>query len=134
MPNILTDTFTAVNLTSNIRRERKEGKDVRLDKVYCIPVINPGYWGFTPEWCLFCEEKWKPIRDVFHNFPEETQHALTFTPKDWEWTDRIELWEKPLRDALPLDMYMEAMAILCDWALRCMKRRADIDEEVNMNG
>lgn len=134
MPNVFTDISIAIKLIGDVRRERKEGRDVKMERVYRIPVINPGYWGFTPESCLFYTPKWKPVRDVFKCFPEEVQHALCFAPKDGEWTDRIELWEKPLRKALPSDMYLEAMAILCDWALRCMKRRADIDEEVNEHG
>lgn len=125
MQNILADITTAVKLTAQVRRERKEGSPAHLAKVYRVPVVDFGYWGFTPEACLFYEEKWSPVRDVFHSFPKEVQHALTFAPKDDEWTSRVEFWEKSLRKALPPDMYMEAMAILCDWVLRCMKRRAE---------
>ena len=124
MPSILADITTAVKLTFDMRKERKEGHSVRVEKVYRVPVVNFGYWGFTPESCLFYGEKWQPVRDVFHTFSEEIQHALTFVPKDDEWSSRVELWEEPLRKALPPDMYLEAMSILCDWVLRCMKRRA----------
>ena len=131
MPNIFTDMATAIKLTCDMRAERKEGYNVRVEKVYRIPVIHTGYWSWTPESSPFYGEKWKPVRDVFKTFPEETQHALTFAPKDDEWASRVELWEEPLRKALPPDMYLEAMAILCDWVLRCMKRRAakvELDE------
>lgn len=124
MPNIFTDLSTAIRLTDDIRKERKAGYDVRIEKVRRIPVIRTGYWGWTPEACLFYAQKWKPVRDVFQTFPKETQHALTFIPRDDEWSSRIALWEEPLRKALSPDLYLEAMAILCDWALRCMKRRA----------
>ena len=133
MENIFSDIANAAKLTAQVRRERKEGSPARLAKVYRVPVVDFGYWGFTPEACLFYGEKWSPVRDVFHGFPEGVQRALTFTPEDGEWTSRVELWEKPLRKALPLDAYMEAMAILCDWVLRCMKRREEElgAEEVN---
>ena len=125
MENIFSDIVAAVKLTEKIRRERKAGHNVKLETIYRISVFNPGYWGFTPEACLFYEKKWKPVRDVFASFPEETQHALTFSPKEDEWTSRVELWEKPLREVLPPDLYAEAMAILCEWAFSCMKRRAE---------
>lgn len=125
MQNILADITTAVKLTAQVRQDRNEGNDVRLEAVRRLPVVNFGYWGFTPEGCLFYGEKWKPVRDVFHSFPEETQYALTFAPKTGEWTSRVELWEKPLREALPPDLYAEAMAILCEWVLNCMKHRAE---------
>lgn len=125
MENIFSDIANAAKLTAQVRRERKEGSPARLEKVYRVPVVDFGYWGFTPETCLFYEEKWSPVRDVFHSFPKEVQHDLTFTPKDGEWASRVELWEKPLRKALSPDAYMEAMAILCDWVLRCTKHRAE---------
>ena len=123
--NILQDIKTAIKLTGEVRKAREAGASgVQVKPVYTVPAVHFGYWGFTPEACLFYGEKWKPVRDVFKTFPEETQHALTFAPKDDEWTSRVELWEEPLREALSPDMYMEAMAILCDWVFRCMKRRA----------
>ena len=124
MENIFKDIATAVRLTEKVRKGRKEGRNVSLEVAYRLPGINFGYWGFTPEACLFYGGKWKPVRDMFHSFPEETQHALTFTPQDDEWVSRVELWEKPLREALSPELYAEAMVILCEWVLRCMKRRA----------
>ena len=128
MQNILADITTAVKLTAQVRRSRNEGRNVRLEAVYRVPLVNFGYWGFTPESCLFYGDKWKPVRDVFHTFPEETQHILTFTPKDGEWTSRVELWEKLLREALSPDLYLEAMTILSEWVLQCMKRQAGVEE------
>lgn len=124
MENIFSDIATAAKLAVQVHKERKEGVPASLEKCYRLPVAKLGYWGFTPEGCLFCGEKWKPVRDVFHSFPEETQHALTFAPKTGEWVNRVEFWEKPLWEALSPDLYAEAMAILCEWVLRCMKRRA----------
>lgn len=123
--NILQDIAAAAQLTNQVRKERKEGFPAKLEKVYRLPVVKFGYWGFTPEACLFYGVKWKPVRDVFDSFPEEVQHALTFTPQTGEWLSRVELWEEPLRKVLPPDLHAEAMAILCEWVLRCMKRRAE---------
>ena len=122
---ILQDIKTAAKVFSEVRKAREAGANaVQIKPVYRVPVVNPGYWGFTPEACLFYGRKWQPLRGVFNSFPEETQHALTFAPKDDEWTSRVEFWEKPLREALPPELYAEAMAILCEWVLRCMERRA----------
>ena len=132
---ILQDIATAVRLTGEVRKAREAGASgVQVKPVYTVPDVRLGYWGFTPESSLFYERRWKPVRDVFKTFPEEAQYDLTFTPEDDGWTSRVELWEKSLRDALPADMYLEAMAILRDWVRRCMERRAEQLSVESRNG
>ena len=83
---ILQDIATAVRLTGEVRKARKTGASgVQVKPVYTVPAVRFGYWGFTMEGCLFYGPKWQPLRDVFDNLPEKTQHELTFAPKAGEW-------------------------------------------------
>lgn len=120
---ILQDIATAVKLTGEVRKARKAGASrVEVKPVYTVPAVRFGYWGFTMEGCLFCGPKWRPLRDVFSSFPEKTQHALTFSPKDGEWGDRVRFWKRELRDALEPKLYHEMIHTLIQWGIRCRRR------------
>jgi len=124
--NILRDIQTAVRLTGEVRKARKAGASgVQLRPVYSVPVLKFSYWGGTMEGCLFCGRKWQAIRDVFDTFTEETQHALTFSPKDGEWVDRVRFWQRELRPALEPELYHEAILTLVQWCIRCGKMRRE---------
>ena len=127
--NILQDIATAVKLTGEVRKARKARKagadGLQVRRVWSVPVIRCSYWGSTMEGCLFYEKKWKPLRDVFDSFPQETQHALTFTPKDGEWADRARFWQYQLRTAMEPKLYQEAMGILLRWYIHCVRMRRE---------
>lgn len=126
----LQDIKTAVAVFGEVRKIRKAGASALLVKpVYTVPAVHFGYWGFTPEGCLFCGEKWQPLRDVFDNFPEETQHALCFVPKDGEWGGRVRFWQRRLRPALEPELYHEAILTLVQWGIRCRCRRRSREAE-----
>ena len=90
--------------------------------MYTVPAVRFGYWGFTMEGCLFYGPKWQPLRDVFDNLPEKTQHELTFAPKAGEWGDRVRFWKQELRNALEPDLYHEMISTLIRWGIRCRRR------------
>ena len=120
---ILQDIATAVKLTGEIRKARKNGASgVHVKPVYTVPVVRLGYWGFTMEGCLFYGPKWQPLRDVFDSFPEETQHALCFAPNAGEWGDRVRFWQRELRSTLEPDLYHEMISTLIQWGIRCRRR------------
>lgn len=123
--NILQDIKTAVNVFGEVRKARKNGASaVKVKPVYTVPVLHLSYWGSTMEGCLFYGQKWKPLRDVFDSFDEETQHVLTFAPKEQrEWVDRAKFWEEALRPALEPMLYHEAMIIIDHWYIHCMRMR-----------
>jgi len=125
--NILQDVKTAIKLTGEVRKARKAGASgVQLRPVYSVPVLKFSYWGGTMEGCLFCGRKWQAIRDVFDIFDEDTQHALTFVPKNGgAWVDRARFWQRELRPALEPKLYHEAMMILLNWYIRCVKMRRE---------
>lgn len=125
MRNIVRDIKTTASLFHLVHQATKRGVDIQVKTVRSIPVINFGYWGWTMEASLFYEKKWKPLRDVFDTFDEETQHALTFAPKDGEWPDRVRFWQKKLRPVLEPKLYHEAMLKLIQWGICCLKKRQE---------
>ncbi|MCI8524346.1 MAG: hypothetical protein HFF17_00125 [Oscillospiraceae bacterium] len=91
MGNLFTDIRTAVRLTGEVRKARKQGVEVKV--VWRLPVVKTGYWGWTMEGCLLYGPKWKPVLSAFESLPEADQHALTFTPeKPGEWIERARLF------------------------------------------
>ncbi len=125
MGNIFSDITTAVKLTGEVRKARKEGANLEVRKTWAVPMLKMGCWPWTMESCLFYGEKWQPVVDVFDALPEDTQHALTFAPKDGEWTDRVRFWKEHLRPVLPPKQYHEALLILIRWGSQCVRRRLE---------
>ena len=124
--NIFQDVKTVVRLVGEIRGARKAGADaIQIQPVRNIPSYRLSYWGSTMEGCLFYDPKWQPLREVFDSFSENTQHALTFSPKDGEWCDRVRFWQQELRDALEPNLYHEAMRTLLGWYIRCVRARRE---------
>ncbi len=128
--NILNDIKTVVKTASAIRKARKNGSDsvkVTVQPVRNIPLIKPGYWGATMESCLFFNsgELGRKIRDIFYTFDTDTQHAMTFTPKDKGWVARARFWQKALKPVLPSAQYYTAMERITGHYVRCLKRRID---------
>ena len=123
--SFLQDIKTAVKLTAEVSRARKEGKQVKVRTEYAVPFVNFGYWTSTPEACLFCGPERIPIRDFFETLPEDMQHDLTFAPKDGEWGDRVRFWQQQLRPSLEPELYHEAILTLIQWGIRCRRREAE---------
>lgn len=121
--SIFQDVRVAIRLTGEVRKAMKEGASgVKLQKFWDVPFVNFGYWGFTMEACLFSGPKWQPLRDVFNSFNKETQHTLTFTPKDGEWGNRVRFWKKALYPALEPRLYHEAILTIIQWYIQCRRR------------
>lgn len=66
MLTIFQDIKTAVNLTGEIRKARKEGASIEARKVWRVPVLKTTYWAWTMEACLMNGgETEKAVRGVF---------------------------------------------------------------------
>lgn len=120
--NLLQDIGSAVGVFTELRRARAAGKNIRFQRVYQVPALRLNYWSWTMEDSLFYEKKWLPVRDVFDSFSEDTQRALTFTPKDGEWGDRVRFWQRELRPALDPELYHEAILTLVRWGIQCRRK------------
>ena len=130
MTNILTDIKSAVKLTGEIRKARKEGASIEARKVWKVPVIKTDYWGWTMEACLLCgSDAGKAAVAVFETFPEPVQHTLTFCPqKPGEWVERARFWQAQFKPALPPKMYHDAMIKFISWYAHCLRMRKGREE------
>lgn len=129
MSNILTDIVTALKMTGDVRRARKAGASaVKAQPIWEVPVVDFGYWSFTMEACLYYGKEFKAMGDVFKTFPKETQHQLTFAPKDGEWGDRVRLWQAALRPVMEPRMYHAVILKLIRWGIHCRKVRLGLEE------
>lgn len=124
---ILQDIKTAVKMTGEIRKARREGAHIEARKVWTVPMLNTTYWPWTMEACLMCGgAAEKAVIDVFYALPVETQHSLTFTPKEPRgWVERAQFWAEELRPALPSGMYHKVMVLFIGWYARCLRMRKE---------
>lgn len=121
--NFLQDVKTAAAVFRQAREARKEGKVIR--PVYKVQVIRMGYFTFTMEACLIYSSTFKAVCAVFERLPEDTQHALTFSPKEpGGWAERVRFWQRHLRPALSPKMYHAVMMRFIRHYARCVRRRA----------
>lgn len=123
------DIKTAVVLTGEIRKARKEGASaVQVRPVYKVPLVDlkPPYLN-TIEGCLTWKlgrEADRAVMAVFNGFPYEVQRRLEFTPeKAGEWVERAQFWQQELKPVLPPKMYHAIMALTINWYAHCLRRR-----------
>ena len=89
---IFTDFKTAANLFGELRRARKNGSEVRIQRTIQVPYVNLGA-GFldTVEGCtlIHCgKDVFERVLEVFSGLPYEQKHCLVFAPKDGEFISR----------------------------------------------
>ena len=103
MKNLFSDAKTAMDIFGKLRRIRKAQKEPAVTVSLKLPILNMSYWPSTMENCLLLGDTGKAARKVFLTFPEDVQHAMTFTPK------------------LPPKQYHEAIQKLIRWSIRCVR-------------
>lgn len=124
MNNIFTDIRTAVNLTRDIRRARRDGYQVGIHRFREVAAFNPGYWGFTIEFPLLVHDREaaKAVKAVFLSLPASVQHDLTMSPeKPGEAMERARFWRRQLAPALPPKMYHAVMVKFVRWYAYCLR-------------
>ena len=118
-PAIVSDLVVGVEAIKTARRIRKQGANkVTIATAKTVPVVNFGYWGWTPEWCLKYPGTRDTVRAVFHSFSEDVQHKLTFSPNDGELVERAKLWQEALRPVLSAKQYSDTILVILDWLVQ----------------
>lgn len=116
---ILTDFKTDVNLFGDLRRARKNGSEVQIQRMIQVPYINAGP-GFldTVEGCtlMHCERDiFERILEVFSGLPYEQKRCLAFAPKDGEFISRAQFWINTLKPVLTARQYHIAIDAILHW-------------------
>ena len=131
-PGLLGDLVTAVKLTKEVRRARKQGAtSIKLLPVKTVPIVKPEYWGWIAEATLDYSKTpagtREAVKSVFNTLDEETQHMLTFGPGDGPhaWTDRVRFWQRALKSCLTPQQYSAAILTILEWAIADRKKEAE---------
>lgn len=127
MKNILADIKTAVSVFGEVRRARKSGAEIKMQKVKQCPVIldTAGILS-TVEGCTLMNgnrEIFYIVQKVFNELPYEERHRLTFSPKNGVFNARVQFWQKLLRPAMSAKQYHEAMQTILRWYIHIKRRR-----------
>lgn len=129
--NILQDIKTAVKLTGEIRKARKNGADsVQVRPVCTLPCVDFGpAYGNTME-CglsrLLDKATDRAVMEAFKRLPCDTQRWLNFTPREpGEWAERARFWQSELKPVLPTDMYHKTMALFIGHYSKCLRKRKE---------
>lgn len=118
-PTLASDIAAGVAAVKAARKLRKQGANkVTIAATKSIPVVDFGYWGWTPEWCLKYPGTRDTVRAVFHTFSKDVQHGLTFTPKHGEFAARARLWQEALRPVLSPKQYSDTVLVILDWLVQ----------------
>ena len=114
--SIIRNICTDVEAIRTIHSARKRGCEVTLKVCAPLPAVQknskPSLWAWTMESTLFTGELGRAIYEVFRQFDEPTQHALTFAPKAGEWPARLQFWADALRNTLSPEQFTAAIETL----------------------
>lgn len=118
MTTFISDFVVGVKAIKAARGMRKRGATgIEIVPIKAIPVVNIGYWSWTPEACLAFpkvpEGTREAVKAVFQSFDEDTQHTLTFTP-DY-FPERVRFWQRHLKPALTPEQYSAAILTIIQW-------------------
>ena len=103
-------------------KARKHGATMK--PVRTVPVIDIGYWSWTPEACLTYPDGVRDaVKAIFYSFNGQLQRSLTFAPDDGEWVERVRMWQTALKPVLTQEQYSATILKILDWAIRCKQRR-----------
>lgn len=103
MQTILNDLKAAAGLFVDMRKARKRGSAIRVEKKVQIPVVQSGGFYSTVEGCALshCEKEIvNAAQRAFSKLSDSEKHRLTFLPKAGEFAERAAFW----KDLLKLDM------------------------------
>lgn len=112
MQTILNDLKTAAGLFVDMRKARKRGGAIRVEKKVQIPVIQSGGFYSTVEGCALDRLDREVVikaQGAFDALPDEVKRQLQFAPKSGEYKGRADLWRAALRPVMDDKQYHIAM-------------------------
>ena len=129
MTTFISDFVVGVKAIKAARGMRKRGATgIEIVPIKAIPIVNIGYWSWTPEACLAFpkvpEGTREAVKAVFQSFDEDTQHTLTFTP-DY-FPERVRFWQRHLKPDLTPEQYSAAILTIIQWCREAVQYRLDI--------
>ena len=116
--NIINDIRTALKMFTEIRKARKEGAAVEVRQCQQLPFVRCGGFYNTVEGLTLADLDQKIVnrsQEAFNGLSEDVKNLLYFSPKDGEFTDRVNFWRYLLEPVLTDEELRTAMICI----LRC---------------
>lgn len=129
--NFIADIQTAASLFSEMRKAKKDGGKIEVQRVKAtkVPVIG-GTIGFysTVEGCTFANGD-RIICDIaeeaFRGLSYEDKHRLTFSPQDGEFVERVYFWGRLFDSVMTPEQRRKAVLQILRWYIRIKKARME---------
>ena len=123
LTKFLGDVRTTASMYKHVKEARKAGAAaIDLQPVWKVSIVNTGI-GFldTVEGSVLSglRSVYRPVREAFDRLPYETQHALSFAPKDGEYLERVRLFKSLLCGQVPEQVCHRAMGVIIRWYRVC---------------
>lgn len=128
MKSILTDIQIAASLFKEARKARRSGSVIQVQQVKEYPVFTACGILSTVEGCTLMNgngEIFCIAQRVFNELPYEERHRLTFSPKNGEFTERVQFWRELLRPVMSEKQCHEAMQTIIRWYIHIKRNRLD---------
>lgn len=122
--NILSDLKTSARLFLDMRKARKNGAEVIVEKKKVLPLIQTGGFYGTVEGCTLSHLDRAIVlkaQKAFKELPDEIKHQLQFSPEDGEFIERVRFWRDILNPVMDEKQYHIAMLEIIHWYI-CIKK------------
>lgn len=119
MKNFFSDVKTAADIFLDIRKERKQGREVEVRKVKSLPVfcVGPGLLDTVEGIVLWNHSRqvYNKIENAFKALPDEEKKRQSFSPNDGEFIERANFWKTLVSSVLPPEQSRKAMMSILQW-------------------
>lgn len=122
--NILSDLKPSARLFLDIRKERKNGTEIVVEKKKVLPLIQTGGFYGTVEGCTLSHLDRAIVikaQEAFKELPDEIKHQLQFAPKDGEFIERVRFWRDILNTSMTKKQCHIAVCNIIHWYI-CIKQ------------
>lgn len=127
MAGFISDIKTAAQVFGDIRRGRKEGREIEVRRFRKVPFIAPGPALLnTVEGCTLYNcgsDIFKRSQLAFAALSEEEKNKFLSAPKDGEFVERARLWKALFRPAMSPAQYGIAMTAILRWYIHIKRSR-----------
>lgn len=118
MQTIWNDLKVAGGLFIDMRKARKDGSEIRLEKRVQLPLIQSGGFYNTVEGCTLDHLDRKitdKAEEAFNRLPDEEKYKMQFSPQNGEFAERARFWRNTLSPFMTEKQCHIAMYQIIHW-------------------
>lgn len=124
--NMISDARSAFGIFKDMRRARKDGTEIVIEKKKQLPLIQCGGFYNTVEGCTLSwldQEIVDQAIIAFYNLPDAEKHRLQFSPEDGEFIERAKLWRNIMGTVMTEKQCHIAMNCIIHWYIHIKQMR-----------